>query len=97
MFFIAISNGLIDIDIEERYNFKPIYAAQSYVNGLDLITLQNFEQTFFNDYTMLKKAYRKYKHTKGQCYNLMKDIDVQSFSQEYVRKAIYRTVDFLNN
>lgn len=51
---ITINNGLIDHDIEERYNFKPIYAASSYIQGLDLSSIQNFEQTFFNDYSLLK-------------------------------------------
>lgn len=40
---IAISNGLIESDIEERYNFKPIYAAASLISDVDLTTLQNFE------------------------------------------------------
>ena len=54
MTHLAINNGLIDHDIEERYNFKPIYAASSYIQGLDLSSIQNFEQTFFNDYSLLK-------------------------------------------
>ena len=52
--FLGINNGLIDHDIEERYNFKPVYAASSYIQGLDFSSIQNFEQTFFNDYSLLK-------------------------------------------
>jgi hypothetical protein len=33
---IAINNGLIEHDIEERFNFKPIYASSAYIQGLDL-------------------------------------------------------------
>lgn len=40
---IAINNGLIAQDIGERYNFKPIYAASSYIQGIDLTSIQNFE------------------------------------------------------
>lgn len=41
---VAINNGLIESDIEERYNFKPIYAAASYLlQGIDLTSMQNFE------------------------------------------------------
>ena len=36
---IAINNGLIDHDIEERYNFKPIYAASTQIQGLDLTSV----------------------------------------------------------
>ena len=36
---LAINNGLIDQDIEERYNFKPVYAACSNISGLDLTSI----------------------------------------------------------
>ena len=36
---IAINNGLIENDIEERYNFKPIYAASSYIGKLDITSI----------------------------------------------------------
>ncbi len=52
--YLAINNGLIGHDIDERFNFKPIYAASSYIGGLDVTSIQNFEQTFFNDYSQLK-------------------------------------------
>jgi len=44
LLLVAINNGLIGQDIDERYNFKPIYAASSYmISGLDLTSIQNFE------------------------------------------------------
>jgi len=58
---VAINNGLIETDIEERFNFKPIYAAASLIPDVDLTTIQNFEQSFFNDYQLLKQAYKKFK------------------------------------
>jgi hypothetical protein len=31
------------VDIEERYNFKPVYAAGSLIGNVDLTSVQNFE------------------------------------------------------
>jgi hypothetical protein len=36
---VTISNGLIGHDIDERFNFKPIYAASSYIGGLDVTSI----------------------------------------------------------
>ena len=36
---IAINNGLIEYDINEKYNFKPIFAASSQIEGLDLTSI----------------------------------------------------------
>jgi hypothetical protein len=36
---VAINNGLIGHDIDERYNFKPIFAASSFVSGLDMTSM----------------------------------------------------------
>ena len=72
---IAINNGLIDTDIEERFNFKPIYAASAYVQGLDLTSIQNFEQTYFNTYSLLKQAYRRYKHRISQGFQLLRETE----------------------
>jgi hypothetical protein len=72
---LAINNGLIDHDIEERYNFKPIYAASSYIQGLDLSSIQNFEQSFFNDYSLLKQSFKRYKHRTSLGFKILKDIE----------------------
>ena len=74
-FSIAINNGLIEHDISERYNFKPIYAASSYIEGLDLSSIQNFEMTFFNDFTHLKQAFKMFKARTSQCFKMLKEVE----------------------
>jgi len=94
---ITINNGLIDHDIEERYNFKPIYAASSYIQGLDLTSIQNFEQTFFNDYSLLKQSFKRFKHRTSLGFKVLKELDNQGSSVELFVKALSKTVDSLFN
>ena len=94
---IAIKNGLIEQDIEERYNFKPIYAAASYLQDVDLTSIQNFEQTFYNDYSFLKQAYKKFKHSINQGFKSLQEIDQQAISYDLLKKSVKQTMDYLQN
>lgn len=84
---LAINNGLIQYDISERYNFKPIYAASSYIQGLDLSSIQNFEQTFFNNFTNLKNAFKTFKARTSICFNMISEVDQQQESLELLKKS----------
>ncbi|CDW86141.1 UNKNOWN [Stylonychia lemnae] len=93
----SINNGLIEQDILERYNFKPIYAAFSFIQELDLTSIQNFEQQYFNDYSLLRQAYKKFKHSISQGFKFLKDIEYQSQSFDLVKKNICKTFDHMYN
>ncbi len=45
------------------------------MGGLDVTSIQNFEQTFFNDYSQLKQLFKKYKHRTSMGFKLFQDLE----------------------
>lgn len=68
---INIGATLIQSDISENFNFKPIMSQQSVVKrtfeSLDIIQLQTFEQLFFNNFTKIKNSFRRFKGLSKDC------------------------------
>lgn len=89
---LAVSNGLIEQDIEERFNFKPVYAS-SFAAGVDMASVQSFEQAFFNDYAALKRAQKLYKHRAALGFKLVRDIEHQLVSFTLLGQSLGQTFD----
>ena len=59
--------------------------------------IQNFEQTFFNDYSLLKQTYKRFKHRASQGFKILKEVDCQNQSADLLRRSVYKTVDSVFN
>lgn len=58
-----------------------------------MTSIQNFEQTFFNTYSLLKQDYRRFKHSISKGFKILKEADSQAIASDLMKKSANRTFD----